>query len=375
MNAENTSRLSEELKPLNVQIGQVREKIETLGEDLRVAEAELETFSADHQRFDALREICNALDRLSELDADVLFWGELPGGEGGAGHLERLRGRIISFEGETRAIEEKQEAVKAQINMGLDELDTLNEEVRDAYAREERRLEEFVLEREMSAVPHRMMVMPWTNDGESDRQFRRSLLIALLFSIVFGSLIPLVAVPVPDRADIVVEIPERLAMLVKKEPPKPDPVPLPDRPQEEPKPESDEQKPDKAKKKNEAKKRTQVAASGPATKAARKKAVSTGVLAFQHTFKDLMKETAVAKLGTEARISSKAPVAAGQARPSRSLVAMQATGSSGGIGGAAVSRNVGVGGGGSSTGDRIGDVGFARVESAVAGLVEEEGGR
>jgi hypothetical protein len=51
---------------------------------------------------------------------------------------------------------------------------------------------------------------------------------------------------------------------------------------------------------------------------------------------------------------------------------MQAKGSSGGIGGAAVSRNIGAGGGGKG-GNGIGKVGFARVESAVAGLAEEAG--
>jgi hypothetical protein len=104
---------------------------------------------------------------------------------------------------------------------------------------------------------------------------------------------------------------------------------------------------------------------------ARKKAENTGFLAFKDTFADLMDDTPVARLGAEARLSDLAPQAAGQAQAQRSLVAMQAQGgSSGGIRNAGVSRNVG-----SGNGNRLGGgVGFARVESAVAGL-KEEGGR
>ncbi len=81
-----------------------------------------------------------------------------------------------------------------------------------------------------------------------------------------------------------------------------------------------------------------------------------------------MDETPAARLGAEARLSNQSAVAAGQARASRSLVAMPSTGagSSGGISNAGVSRNIG-----SGNGNRIGGVGFTRVESTVAGLAEE----
>jgi hypothetical protein len=201
-------------------------------------------------------------------------------------------------------------------------------------------------------------------------------MVALFWSAVVGSLIPLVNLPIPDRSAVVVEIPDRLAMLVKKEPPRPEPIP--ERPREEKKPEPEPEKPEKPEKpqKSPAKeKQVKVAkeASKPAgTQEARKKAENTGVLAFKSSFADLMDETPVAKLGAEARLNDKNMRAAGQARAQRSLVAMQAKGSSGGIGGAAVSRNIGAGGGGKG-GNGIGKVGFARMESAVAGLAEEAG--
>lgn len=216
------------------------------------------------------------------------------------------------------------------------------------------------------------MVLPWAGERESERRFRRALYTTLLFSLTLGYLIPLVNVPVPDRLSMVVEIPERLAMLVRKEPPKPERV------REEKKPQSD---PEKAEKKPEQQKPQEPAKVEPKPRpgeqqVARKNAESAGILAFKSTFADLMEEIPVPKLGTEAHLSKESPQAAGQAQSQRTPVAMQAQGSSGGIGGAAVSRNVGRGGNGGGNGagvggNGIGGVGFARVGSPVAGLAAE----
>jgi outer membrane biosynthesis protein TonB len=350
--------LAEELAQLNAQIEQVRQKHEALEGESRVVEAELETFSADRQRFDALREVCNALDKLGELQSDELFWEGVAEAQNVAGHVERARSRVARFEGEISGILEKQASLQGQINRCLDELDILYEEVRDAYAREERREEEYVIEREISSVPNRSMIMPWTKEAESERRFRRALLVAFLFYIVFGSAIILWKLPPPVRPAVAV-VPERLVSMVRKLPPKPEP--LPERRKEEKKPEKEQEKtPEKAKE-------DQPKPTTSETQAARKKVESTGVLAFKEAFKNIIDETPAARLGAEARLSNQSAVAAGQARASRSLVALPSTGgSSGGISNAGVSRNIGRG-----NGNRIGGVGFSRVESTVAGLAEE----
>ena len=384
----NTSLLEQELAPLNAQIEQILKKREVLEGELRVVEAELEKFSAARQRFDALQDVCNALDKLGELKAGQLFWKGIPGIEDAAGHLERARGRVARFEEKISGITENQASLQTEVDKRCAELDYLYEEVRDAHEREERRKEEFVIEREISVVPYRVMIMPWTKDAESERRFRRAVLVALLFCFVFGSIIPLVEVPVPDQSVAVVEIPERLAKLVKKEPPKPAPPPKPEpkQSQEEPEkpreekaePKPEQKKPDKPQKVAPKPKPMQVADGGSQKAAARKKAERVGVLAFKKAFADLMDETPIAKLGTEARLSKETPRVAGQAVAQRSLVAMQAKGgSSGGIGNAGVSRNVGngnanrLGGGGIGRGGGSGNgAGFSRVESSLADLTE-----
>ncbi len=347
----NTSILAEELEQLNVNIEQARKKHETLEGELRIVEAELETFSADRQRFDALRDVCNALDRLEELKADALFWEDA---QNTPAHVERARSRVARFEGEISGILEKQTSLQGQINRCRNELDVLFEEVNDAYAREERREEEYVIEREISPVANRTMSIPWTRQDESERRFRRGLLVALIFYIFFGTVITLWKLPPPVRP-VVAVVPERLVSMLRREPPKPQPKP--ERTKEDKKPKNDQEKtPEKQREE-------QVKPVADETQTARKKAETTGVLAFKETFKDMMDETPAARLGTEARLSNQPSAAAGQARASRSIIAMEGgSGGSGGINNASVSRNIGHG-----NGNGIGGVGFTRVESSVAG--------
>jgi hypothetical protein len=350
--------LEQELEPLNAQIEQARQKRKALEGELRAVEAEIETFSTDKQRYDALRDVCDALDKLVELKANELFWEGIPEAKDAVGHLERVRGRVVRFEGEIRGILEKQASLQEQINQCLDELYILDEEVRNAHDREEKRKEEFVIEREISPVPYRAMIMPWSKEAESENRFHRAVLVALLICFVFISLIPQIIVPIPDPSVDVVKIPERLVKLVKKEP--------------IPRPRPEQQKPDKpAKGKEPAPEPSKIAADKVQKAAtARKKAERAGVLAFKGAFVDLLDETPLAKLGAEARLSDESPRVAGRARARRSLVAMQAkSGSSGGIGNSRISRNVG-----SGNVDRLGGAGigkgFARVESTIGGLGE-----
>jgi len=381
----NTSLLEQELAPLNAQIEQARKHCEALEAELHVVTTVLEKFSGDRQRFDALRDVCNAFGRLEELKASKLFWEGISEAKDAAGHLQSVMERVAHFDGKIGGVLEKQSSLQARIAEKRSEMDDLYEEVHDAHEREERRQEELVIEREISPVPYRTMIMPWTKQAESEKIFRRAVLVALLLCFFFGSVIPLVKVPIPDRSVAQVEIPERLAMLVKKEPPKPAPQPKPEpKKLDETKPAPEPEKPEKATKGGgEPAPEPKKVAGGGGSPGARKKAESVGVLAFKNTFKDLMKETPVARLGTEARLTKDSLQPAGQAVAHRSLVSMQGQGgTSGGISNFGVSRNVGSGGGGGGgggygigmgggygSGDGTGS-GFAKVKSAIAGRAE-----
>jgi len=383
----NTSLLYEELAPLNAQIEGTEQRLRSLEAELRIIDAELETHLAVKQRYEALREVCNALDRLDELDAGDLFWGELKDVAETEERLKSLRSRIASFEGQAQGIEEQREAVKTKIAECLYDLDDLDEEVRQVYAREERRQEEFVIEREMAPMRFLPMAMPWNVQVESERRFRKTLLLCLFWSVTFGTIIPLVALPIIDRSVEVVKIPERLVTLVKNEPVIPEPVePRPrikqqEKQKDEPElPKTETSEKTAKTKKPPAKVEPAKKAGGGGAQVARKKAETTGVLAFKSTFSDLMDEVPVAKLGTDARVNKNSKLVPGQSQAKRNLVAMQAkSGTSGGISNLGVSRNLGnggsSGGGGSGYGNagQIGGVGYSNVESAVAGIGGEQG--
>jgi hypothetical protein len=350
----NTSILAEELAHLSANIEHVQRQHDALQSELRSVEKEIEAFSDDMQRFDALRDICIALGKLGELNAGELFWEGVANTPSATKHLERVKNRIALFDSDIKGILEKRTSLEGQIRQCLNELDILSEEVSDAYAREQRREEEYVIEREFVEAPNRSMTMPWRKDSESEKRFRRSLLIAFLFYLVFGTVVVLWKLP-PLTRPVVAVVPERLVSMLRKEPP----IPEQDRSKEE-------KKADKTREKASEKPKEEQAKPVPdETQVARKRAETTGVLAFKESFKDLIEETPVAKLGAEAKINNQS-AAAGQARASRSLVAISATGGTGGSGGisnSGVSRNIGNG-----NGNRIGGVGFTRVESSMAGL-------
>jgi outer membrane biosynthesis protein TonB len=185
--------------------------------------------------------------------------------------------------------------------------------------------------------------LPWSEEREDQRRFRKTLLVSLLVALCFGILMVLWKLPLRETADVT-EIPERLVKLVQRQMPKP-PAP---KPLEQKKPE-DETKP---------KQKTE-------TQQARAKAEQSGLLAFKSSLADLMDDAAAAKLGADARITNSGQQATGQTQ--RSLVVAQAREGSGGINTAALSRN------GGGTGKKLGGVQFTRVESSVgAGMKDAD---
>lgn len=345
--------LDKELAALDEQIGRVRREQEQLEQELRAAEAELEGESADRQRFDALQEVYAALDRLRQMKADGLFWDGIAEPGRAASHLDQARGRIARHQEKTGALLERQAALRKEIDRCRGELAFLQDEVREAYDREERRDAEYVIVREISPLPQETP----SREAVSDRQFRRALLVALLAAVVFGTLFPLLKVPEPERP-VVTVVPERLVSMLRRE--KPEPPPPPEEKKEEQAAE------EKAKEEKTPKEERPKAEPTPEQQAARKRAERTGVLAFRESFKDLIEEAPPARLGAEARLAGQPAAAA--PRAGRSLVALPSSGagSSGGIGGAGISRSIGPG-----TAERVSGVDVAKVESKVTRLEEE----
>lgn len=357
--------INQEQQDLHAQVAQARGRIAGLEEKLRVVDSGLESMSVQRQQFQLLNDICESLDKLSGLGADHLFWGEQLGTHDAAAHVSRVRDIASDFQKKISGIEQNRKALRESIQEELTRIGLLNEEIAELQEQEERRKHEFVVYRDITPLPYRPMVMPWAKQDEDERRFRKVLLIALLLTGIFGYLVPLWELPVPDKTEVV-EIPERLVKLVKKQKPKP----VPKAEEKKPEKKDEEKKPteEKVAKKDTPKPTTKPV---PAAKAqARAKAEKSGVLAFKSSLADLMEDTAPLKLGADVRINNSGQQAPG-GQAQRSLVVAQAQGGSGGINTAGLSRNAGGPGG---TGSKLGGVQFSRVESGI-GTGTKEGDR
>jgi outer membrane biosynthesis protein TonB len=167
---------------------------------------------------------------------------------------------------------------------------------------------------------------------------------------VLGVVFPWIPLPVPEGWEVI-EVPERLTRLIEERVAPPPPVNelLPE--QREPKPVEEEQL------------LAEEATPEPASTKEKPKpgAGSKGILAFREKFSNLADSAASAKLGSRARITRSGELASG--RTTRSLVTTNGPGSSGGIDLAALSRDVGGGGGQGIEGVQV-----ARATSAIGAI-------
>jgi outer membrane biosynthesis protein TonB len=334
---------SQDEEALRAQLRQSRERLDGLVRDLCTVDTDLDGLSTDRQQYRLLHEACGALEALSELGAAGLFWGERAAD--GADHVRLARGRLDVFEKQLSEAEGKRQEILEAIEHEEEIAAFLAGDVLQAQWQKEQRKLEWSIEREVGPLPVRQSVMPWTRGGEDDKRFWKSLAASLLVSSLLGLLIPQIDLPLPEPWEVI-EVPDRLVRLIREARPLPPPPPVraETRPEEEmPEPEPEavaEPTPQQEPK--------------PSTK-------SQGILAFREQFSALAANAPAAQLGARARITSSGD--AGSARPQRSMVTTRAPGSSGGINLAALSRDVGGGGGGEIEGVQV-----TRATSALGAL-------
>jgi hypothetical protein len=347
-----TTTISQRLQAVQATLGEAEEQLKKLHGDLAGIDQELEDLSGERQQFQLLEDICSSLDKLDEMGASALFWGEEGASQEQAQKVDYARERLVEFRTKVDAIDERKQALQKQIDEQELRIEYLHDDIAELEEQEERAKYDYVIEREERELPYRAMVMPWTRQGEDEHRYRKSLVAVFLFVMTLSGLVQVWELPEPDENEPI-EVPEHLVKLVKKQKPKPKP----------PEPKKKEEKKDEVKKDQ---KKAQKKPTPAETKAARKKAETSGVLAFKDNFTDLLEDDIDAKLGASAQLSNKGAKATGDS--SRNLVMAQAKDSSGGINTASLSRNVG-----GAAGKNLGGVAFSRVESAIGtDLVAED---
>jgi outer membrane biosynthesis protein TonB len=331
--------------------------LDELERDLHSVDAELDALAELNHRYDVLSRICNSLDELDELGALHLFWDKRSAGENKTERVEYARRKIEQFGKKVARAEENRGSIIDRLNEQNTELDYLHYDLLDVIEKEESRRNEWIVEREEDAPVYRAQVMPWARGCQEDERFRRSLASSLATSFAIALMLSMIALPLVDRSEKL-ELPERIAKLVRQEralPPPPPPVEEPVIPEEEPpEPELVEEQPPEQLPKSA--KEAVLAEQKPDT---REQVKSKGILAFRDSFANRAALRPALDLGSRARVRNAGENAVG--RPERMMVTTLAPGSSGGINLADISRDVG-GGGGSIEGVQV-----SRVASSIGG--------
>jgi len=342
-----TNSLSQRLEVVQASLVEAEHQLKRLNHDLDSVNQRLEDSSGERQQYQLLDDICSSLDKLAELGAENLFWGEENIGPEQERQMERVRSTVAQFQGQIGKIEAEKLSLLEQIDRTATTIDSLNYDVAEIQEQIERARDDYLIEREERPLPYYPMVMPWSKQGEDERRFRKVFVLVFLFTFFLSFLISVWELPVIENE--VVEIPENLVKLVKKEKPKPKP------PEKKPEKKKEEEEKPKDEKKPAEKKPKPTPAE---TQQARKKAETSGILAFKDNFSDLLADDVDAKLGASAKLSNKGATSKGDS--SRALVMSQAKSSSGGINAAKLSKGLG-----GAAGKGISGVAFSRVESAI----------
>ena len=365
---------------LHMQIADVLTRISGLQDELRALDAELKRHLSQEPRCQQLDEICMHLEQLEKLGGADIF-REATGSDPEV-QLQHMRSYIAEFRSKSGAIGQAKNTLLANIKAGHDALFLLKKQHKQLADQEKRSERASVPAQLLRDMPYRNL--PWSTFGEDELRFRRVFTSLMIVVFVFGGLVQYFKEPVDQTKGIVV--PERIARIIKKK--------------QEAKQEEQQKKLELAAKKaaekaaaekaaerqakksdgKSAEKTPTVAASSADVASTRKSAETKGVLAFKSDLANLLEDTSMPKMGSEAKISVKAQQASGGSTQ-RSLIVSQSVPGAGGIGGAELdSRSIrGSGGIGTSTlnrqitgtrAQRITDdtVKFSRVETkAIAG--------
>ncbi|MGD8908351.1 MAG: AgmX/PglI C-terminal domain-containing protein [Chromatiales bacterium] len=187
-------------------------------------------------------------------------------------------------------------------------------------------------------------LLPWSNQDKDERRFYTITTTILLIALLLGLIVPMIDLPEKERFKKQ-SLPPRLARLIleQKKAPPPKPKPVKKKIVEEKKQTPKKEKPKEAKKPEPEKKPPKEVAqkkpSPSSVEQARKKAASSGLLAFADQLADLRDEPAIPS--SSAGVQKRAVTGQRTTSAQRSLITSGATKGSGGINTAALSRDTG----------------------------------
>src|SRR6516164_7939713 len=319
---------------LIVELGSSQESLDALVGELRSLDGQLEALAIERSQHRLLHQVCDALGELDQLGGAQLFWGTPEAVTTGEFQLGRVRERVVAFESRVGELELRRQLTREQIDKEQYRVGLIEDELFEAQEQEERRRQEWIVEREISGLHSRPLTMPWKWGGEDDRRFQKSLLGALAVCLLLALIFPLIPLPLAQAPEATP--PEQvlhITMALPRPPPPPHVLPPP--------PKLAAQKP--------IEKPTPQQARKAPTEEPVKPAVETppepkpaGLIAFKQQLAVLADTQINPAIGSQARINN---AGSSVGTPERAMLTTTAPGSSGGINLSAVSRGLGPGGG------------------------------
>ena len=318
---------------LIAELGASQASIDALVGELRTFDAQLEALATERNQHRLLHQVCDALGELGKLGGSQLFWGTPEAVTSGEDQLGRVRDRVSAFESQVGEIEARRQRTREQIDQEQYRAGLIEDDLFEAQEEEERRRQEWIVERQISGLHSRPLTMPWTWGGEDDRRFQKALLSTLAVCLLLAVIFPLIRLPLTSAPEE--PRPENVLHITMALPRPPAPKVLP------PPPKVAVQKP--------IEKPTPQQARKAPTEEPVKPAVETpeppkpaGLMVFKEQLVALADKKIDPALGAQAAINS---ANSSTGTPERAMLTSSAPGSSGGINLAAVSRGLGPGGG------------------------------
>lgn len=364
---EKSQEFAEQERALREDIERSARELDKLEADRARVEDELRALTAESPRYEELIRVCASLEALEEAGAADLFWGDDLGSGVAEARIAEARSRAGKYQNEVSGLRAEHDRLAREVGKKNLVMEHLDFSLAVAIEEEEARRAEWLIERDDTEKGFaRLMVMPWTRGSEEDERFQKAFAASALVAMLLGVAIPFIDLPIPERSQLI-EIPERVARLVEMNRPKPEETvqPLVEEPEPEPEPDEPEPEPEEL----VAEEVVPELSDEPAPQVAeapqevntREQVKSKGILAFRESFASRSQNRTRPRLGAQAQVSNAGAEAVG--RPSRSMVATNAPGSSGGINLASISRDVGGGAGGGA----IGGVEVTQVASSIGG--------
>ncbi len=146
----------EEEQALRLSLEQADAKRADFESELRSIDGEWEALSSRRVQYESLEQACCAIEKLNDEGVSRTFWGDRASDEQVLAHLVEVRGQIAGLGHEVTEVGERRDAARERVEQHLDVIDYIEDDLLHAIEQEQRRQQEWVVERAENELPWRL---------------------------------------------------------------------------------------------------------------------------------------------------------------------------------------------------------------------------